>query len=310
MTLSMDSPCTPRKPSARKRRADMESHYFPSPSPSPSKRRKCKASSGAESPNESQVLCAPLPTKSRFFDHPADYDALISNPAFNAFYQEFTSAWLELYYAKPILVQEHLAADPWKLVIAVTLLNKTAGRQSIPVLFDILDRWPTPNDLAEAPLSVLLEMLKPLGFGDMRSRRLVDISQSCLSNPPQSEVLHPSRGYTTGLFLNDEGSVTVRKVQYPPTPISHLPGCGPYALDSYRIFCTAGEEWKAVRPTDKELVKYLQWRWAVKAYRKWDPVHGPGDLIELDYVCELTAKLTKESISHQPRAQPVVWLDS
>lgn len=45
--------------------------------------------------------------------------------------------------------------------------------------------------------------------------------------------------------------------RYPPTCISHLPGSGPYALDSYRIFCGAEDEWKVVAPADKELVKYL-----------------------------------------------------
>jgi methyl-CpG-binding domain protein 4 len=44
---------------------------------------------------------------------------------------------------------------------------------------------------------------------------------------------------------------------YPPTSISHYPGIGRYALDSYRIFCTASEEWKEVMPEDKELIRYL-----------------------------------------------------
>lgn len=46
------------------------------------------------------------------------------------------------------------------------------------------------------------------------------------------------------------------------SPISHLPGVGPYALDSYRIFCTVyddptSQEWKQVQPTDKQLSLYL-----------------------------------------------------
>ncbi|EOD49218.1 putative methyl- binding domain-containing protein 4 protein [Neofusicoccum parvum UCRNP2] len=62
--------------------------------------------------------------------------------------------------------------------------------------------------------------------------------------------------------------------------IAHLPGCGAYALDSWRIFCRdplrgvaldwngAGvgdegfePEWKRVRPTDKELRAFLRWMW-------------------------------------------------
>jgi hypothetical protein len=75
----------------------------------------------------------------------------------------------------------------------------------------------------------------------MRARRLVELSQSYLSDPPSSDHLRLSRGYPLS------------------TPVSHLPGCGPYALDSYRIFCGAPDEWKVVRPADKELIRYLVW---------------------------------------------------
>ena len=91
----------------------------------------------------------------------------------------------------------------------------------------------------------------------MRTQRLVDISQTFIADPPSPDRPRPSRGKTTVLVHSSDGRPVVRQVQYPPTPVSHVPGCGPYALDSYRIFCTPGEEWKHVRPTDKELVKYL-----------------------------------------------------
>lgn len=169
-----------------------------------------------------------------------------------------------------------------------------------------------------APLSLLFELLKDLGLGQMRSQRLIDISQSFMSDPPVPDKLRPSRGKTTELCLAKDSSIVIRQVKYPPTPISHLPGCGPYALDSYRIFCAGENEWKNVRPTDKELVKYLvrfplsscssipeskhnffqQWRWAVERYQKWDPVHGPRDSIDLDYVRGLTASLTAHPISY------------
>lgn len=61
----------------------------------------------------------------------------------------------------------------------------------------------------------------------------------------------------SGFASGTDSAIEVRKVRYPPTPVSHVPGCGPYALDSYRIFCGGAEEWKRVRPTDKELTKYL-----------------------------------------------------
>ncbi|KAG9040317.1 hypothetical protein FS837_000806 [Tulasnella sp. UAMH 9824] len=52
--------------------------------------------------------------------------------------------------AKPKLIQgKPLVADnPWKLIIAVSLLNKTRGALSIPVFWEIMEKWPTPEALA------------------------------------------------------------------------------------------------------------------------------------------------------------------
>ena len=56
---------------------------------------------------------------------------------------------------------------------------------------------------------------------------------------------------------DDDELCSVVRQRYLQTPASHLPGSGPYALDSYRIFCGAADEWKEVAPNDKELVKFL-----------------------------------------------------
>lgn len=44
---------------------------------------------------------------------------------------------------------ERVADDPWKVLVAVTLLNKTAGKVAIPVFWRIIERWPTPLDLSQ-----------------------------------------------------------------------------------------------------------------------------------------------------------------
>ncbi|EJF55730.1 hypothetical protein DICSQDRAFT_73043 [Dichomitus squalens LYAD-421 SS1] len=283
----MDPPSTPSKPK-RTQCVRLQSRYFSTP----------KRKDTTSHPPSQLVLSPSTPrTTSCFFEPKLDIDGLLSDPSFTAFYEQFVSSMLDLFYAKPLLIQEYVLHSPWKVLVAVTLLNKTAGQKAIPVFFEVMEHWPTPAALAEAPLSLLFELLKDLGLGDMRSQRLVDISQAFLSDPPQAGILRPSPGRTTALLLSDD-SIVVKDVKYPPTPISHIPGCGPYALDSYRIFCTGGDEWRSVRPTDKELVKYLQWRWAVEAYRKWDQTSGPGDSIDLDYIRNLTASLTKHPIAH------------
>ena len=113
-------------------------------------------------------------------------------------------------------------------------------------------------DRLKAPYSLLFELLKDLGLGEVRTRRLVAISQTFVEEPPDKMRPRLSRGTTTVIRRDcARGYIAVHTVKYPPTPVSHIPGCGPYALDSYRIFCVEGDEWKRVRPQDKELIKYL-----------------------------------------------------
>ena len=42
---------------------------------------------------------------------------------------------------------ESVRDDPWKVLIAVRLLNVTTGKAAIPVFCKIISRWPTPQDL-------------------------------------------------------------------------------------------------------------------------------------------------------------------
>ncbi|EIW55408.1 uncharacterized protein TRAVEDRAFT_153786 [Trametes versicolor FP-101664 SS1] len=287
-------PHTPKR--KRPRRKNLESRYFPSP-----KRQKPAAQDSTslhlQQTAQTYLLAQPCWTnKSRFFPpSKVDLDALLANPAFLCFYEAFVLALHELYMAKPILIQEHVASSSWKVLVAVTLLNKTAGTKSIPVFFEIMDRWPTPEALAQAPRTCLYGMIKDLGLGETRTTRIIDISQTFLTKPPIPDQLYRSRGTVTLPAADGAGT---REVPYPPIAVSHIPGSGPYALDSYRIFCSGKDEWKSVRPRDKELVKYLEWKWAVEEYRQWHPLHGPGPIIDLEYVRSMTAALTSNPISH------------
>ena len=86
------------------------------------------------------------------------------------------------------------------------------------------------------------------------------MSKVYIVDPPSENDARPSR---TAFRTNQPTNLLRSKGhRYLSTPISHLPGTGPYALDSYRIFCTSHqnpycEEWKTVQPTDKELILYL-----------------------------------------------------
>ncbi|KAK0198452.1 DNA glycosylase [Armillaria mellea] len=159
---------------------------------------------------------------------------------------------------------ELVAHDPWKLIVAVTLLNKTSGKLAIPVFWELVDRWPTPLSLSQASDEELVSLIRPLGTQTIRAKRLIEMSKSYLLDPPSPYDVRRSKPARS----------PVKRKKYPPTPISHLPGTGCYALDSYRIFCTtyenpSSQEWKAVVPTDEKLVQYIKWKWAAEECKEW-----------------------------------------
>jgi hypothetical protein len=90
-----------------------------------------------------------------------------------------------------------------------------------------------------APTCLLHELLTPLGLQKIRSDRIIRLSAMYIADPPSFDEPRKSR-----------------VPHYPRTAVSHLPGCGRYALDSFRIFCCP-DEWVNVMPSDKELIKYL-----------------------------------------------------
>lgn len=87
-------------------RKNLESRYFPSP-----KRQKPATQNSAslhlQETAQTHLLAQPCWTnKSRFFPpSKVDLNALLANPAFLCFYEEFLLALHELYMAKPILIQ-------------------------------------------------------------------------------------------------------------------------------------------------------------------------------------------------------------
>ena len=120
-----------------------------------------------------------------------------------------------------------------------------------------------------APLDELVELLRPLGLYNKRAKWFKEISQHYMDDPPRYSSSRPEAEVTTASQRPCTRQTRSRarvSSPYPHTPISHFPGVGPYALDSFRIFCrsslepeadTTNEVWKQVMPSDKELVRYL-----------------------------------------------------
>ncbi|KAM9133239.1 methyl-CpG-binding domain protein 4 isoform 2-T2 [Pangshura tecta] len=125
------------------------------------------------------------------------------------------------------LVQETLFHDPWKLLIATIFLNKTSGKMAIPVLWEFLEKYPSPEVARTADWKEMSELLKPLGLYELRAKTIIKFSDEYLT----------------------------KQWRYP----IELHGIGKYGNDSYRIFCV--NEWKEVHPQDHKLNTYQAWLW-------------------------------------------------
>ncbi|BFZ65489.1 hypothetical protein YB2330_006662 [Saitoella coloradoensis] len=261
------------RPSKRKRKSQVSSK--------PSKRR-----------TAIDVKIQGPPPVSDVIDYSTDYTPVpISNIDYDKLYPRKESHFG--------LIQERLYTDPWKMFVAVLLLNKTTGRAAFPVMWALFKRWDTPEKMAKANFHELRELVKDLGLGNKRPVTLIRFSQEWLTRPPsEAETMAYKKGY---------------KKQYPhETAIAHLYGMGPYAFDCWRIFCEKSsiESWRLVRPTDKELRKYLRWRWAKEGV-DWDPEAdelvvkgGAGDWMEHpDSVKPTIADVSREESGDQDRTR-------
>lgn len=151
-------------------------------------------------------------------------------------------------------------------------------------------------------------MIHSLGFQNQRARKLIKIAETWVSEPPQKGKLfrtmdYPNKGNGRHLKPKDTVDEDVEDcIEAGALEIAHIYGLGPYAWDSWRIFCRDvfrgvaqgynGEgvsgytplsqtthtsdfepEWKRVVPLDKELRACLRWMWLREGW-EWDPLTG------------------------------------
>lgn len=187
------------------------------------------------------------------------------------------------------LIQETVADDPFRLLVATIFLNKTKGEAANPMFKEVFKQYPTVESLANADVDKLASVIRPLGLHRQRASKIVNLANTWLSDPPAKGKRYRRLGYPgqqdgrdvkPNECLDDEDPRSAWEV-------AHLPGIGPYAIDSWRIFCRdklrglatdyngAGAaqgfspEWKSVFPHDKELRAYLSWMWLKEGY-SWD----------------------------------------
>jgi hypothetical protein len=206
------------------------------------------------------------------------------------------------------IIQEELASNPFHLLIAVTLLNKTRATVALPAFRALVARWATPAALAAADPRELEERLRPLGLQTRRARTLLALARDWLADAPRLGARRRTLGYPFAGAGADVGRAEVLGDGDPRAgalEVAHLRGLGAYAWDSWRIFCrdvlrgvatgwngegaaaAGGEgafepEWKRVQPMDKELRAFLNWMW-LKEGLAWDPDTGEKVPVEFMY---------------------------
>ena len=209
------------------------------------------------------------------------------------------------------LIQEQVAHDPFQLLVACALLNRTKGIHALPVFFELMAKHPDPASLAAADMDDVVDVIGHLGLQNQRALNLILIAKVWIEQPPEKGKRYRTLHYPTNSVGGDikpreivaDESIDPRIGAW---EVAHLPGVGGYALDSWRIFCrdvlrglakdwkgkgreeassmdgrrrkgpeTAKfePEWKRVLPQDKELRAYLRWMWLREGY-EWDAETG------------------------------------
>ncbi|KAH8158922.1 hypothetical protein CIB48_g9328 [Xylaria polymorpha] len=196
------------------------------------------------------------------------------------------------------LIQEELAGDPFRLLIAVTFLIRTSGKAAIPVFRAVMERYPTAHELAGADTGDIVAMIKHLGLGAVRAATIQRLARTWLVTPPRNGVRYVVKGYHANPAEAEVLSHGTDLTSETTTgwEIGHLTQ-GPYALDSWRIFCRdvlrgAADDWKGagregefqpewmrVLPADKELRACLRWMWMAGRLADGIPPRGEKTIL-------------------------------
>ncbi|CAI5500533.1 unnamed protein product [Closterium sp. Naga37s-1] len=151
------------------------------------------------------------------------------------------------------LIQERLYRDPWKLLVACMLLNKTAGRQLHKVIWDLFRLIPSSQAAIAAPTAeiALTPLLRPpppaASWMIWDLFRLIPSPEAAIAAPTaeiartiQSLGLHNKRAAMIQRFSEEF-------LRGGWTDVRQLHGIGKYATDAHAIFCEGS--WWEERPT-------------------------------------------------------------
>ena len=75
--------------------------------------------------------------------------------------------------------------DPWQVLLAELMLQRTRADLVAPVYLETIRRWPTAQALGDANPAHARRVLSPLGLAH-RSSRLQDAAQACAGGVPRT----------------------------------------------------------------------------------------------------------------------------
>jgi hypothetical protein len=116
-------------------------------------------------------------------------------------------------------------------------MNVTPGWKARPIFYDILARWATPHELANADISELVELLYPLGLFNQRAKGLVKFSQQYIDlgwPSPRLQAL-PEKSRKAERKAKEIPAV-LEKLLPQDLDVRVFYGAGRYASDSFRIY--------------------------------------------------------------------------
>ncbi|KAF3919047.1 hypothetical protein ABW21_db0202063 [Orbilia brochopaga] len=132
------------------------------------------------------------------------------------------------------LIQEEVRNNPYHLLVAVIFLQKTKGSSAIPVYRDFIAKWPTPQELLlNGSEEEVRQWFVSLGLQTTRARSVWNIASHFSRIDPDDQLHGPDRWIPRSDYVPEDPTGSKRKWG---CTIGSIPGCGKYAIDSWRIF--------------------------------------------------------------------------
>jgi len=145
--------------------------------------------------------------------------------------------------ASPLgLLEELFPENPWQLFISTIFLNRTTRVQVDPVLFEFLEKWPSPVSILNAQTEEIAKVIRPLGMHHKRASGVIKFTKDYLSCVWKKEKIH---GKKAPFVLNRDDVMSMYQ-------------CGEYAYSAYRLFIQRSTS--DIRSNDHALVAYAEYQ--------------------------------------------------